>query len=97
MVDVPIHDEKEQQRENVRPRVQFPEGLTKSPPTMPYTHSRQNSDAMASIATDDDDSEDYDWSDEDDLVDEEAKFRGQMGQKAKKSGWGFKRPVDSPT
>jgi hypothetical protein len=88
MADVSIHEEK---RENPAPRVQFPEGLSKSP-SHPY--SRQDSDATTSLATDDDDSEDYDWSDEEDLVDEEAKFRGQMSLKAKKSGWGFKRSAN---
>jgi len=98
MVDVPIHEEKEQQRGGAGPRVQFPDGPTKSSPPMsyPYPYSRQDSDATTSIATDDDDSNHYDWSDEEDLVDEEAKFLGQMGQKTKKNGWGFKRLVDIP-
>ncbi|KIM45923.1 hypothetical protein M413DRAFT_23733 [Hebeloma cylindrosporum] len=72
---------------NAKPRIHFSEGLENSPP---YPYSRQ--DSSWSIATDEDDSEPYDWSDEADLVDEEAKFRGQMGgQKTKKTGWGFKR------
>lgn len=85
VVDVP-HNEK-----HAKPRIHFPlEGVENTPP---YPYSRQDSDATGSlsIATDEDDSENYDWSDEEDLVDEEAKFRGQMGQKTKKSGWGFKR------
>ena len=84
VVDVPLHEK------NVNPRIHFPEGLENSPP---YPYSRQDSDATGSlsIVTDDDDPDHYDWSDEEDLVDEEAKFRGQMGPKAKKSGWGFKR------
>jgi len=86
VVDVPHHEKKS--------RIHFPEGVENSPPD-PY--SRQDSDVTGSlsIATDEDDSEHYDWSDEEDLVDEEAKFRGQMGQKTKKSGWGFKRSADS--
>jgi hypothetical protein len=50
------------------------------------------SSRASSIATDDeDDDEDYDWSGEEDLVDEEAKFEQQMGIKQKRTGWGFKR------
>lgn len=55
----------------------------------PNTHSRP-----ASIATTDtdlgDDEENYDWSGEEDLVDQEAKFEARIGNK-KKRGWGFKR------
>jgi hypothetical protein len=84
VVDVPLHEK--------RPRIHFPQDLENSPP-LPY--SRQDSDVTGSlsIATDDDDSENYDWSDEEDLVDEQAKFLSQMGQKVKKPGWGFKRSV----
>ncbi|KDQ12033.1 hypothetical protein BOTBODRAFT_34893 [Botryobasidium botryosum FD-172 SS1] len=36
----------------------------------------------------------YDWSDEDDLVDEEAKFQNKIGAvKQKRKGWGFKRII----
>ena len=47
-----------------------------------------------SIADTDDDDDDYDWSGEEDLVDEEAKFEQTMGT-AKKNSWGFKRCVAS--
>lgn len=40
----------------------------------------------------DDEEEMYDWSDEDDLVDEEAKFKTKIGStKKERKGWGFKR------
>ncbi|KAH8106287.1 Mechanosensitive ion channel-domain-containing protein [Cristinia sonorae] len=50
--------------------------------------SRSPSIAGTDEETDD---EDYDWSGEDDLLDEEAKFEHAMGIKKKKSGWGLKR------
>ncbi|KAF9057504.1 hypothetical protein BJ165DRAFT_1397760 [Panaeolus papilionaceus] len=65
-------------------------------PYGPYPHVRQDSDGLssrASVFAEDDDSEDYDWSDEEDLVDEEAKFTKKMGVKAKREGWGLKRIV----
>ncbi|CAL1701610.1 unnamed protein product [Somion occarium] len=46
--------------------------------------------SIAGTETDDDD-EDYDWSGEDDLVDEEARFEQQMGVKKNASTWRFKR------
>jgi hypothetical protein len=65
----------------------------------PSYHGRNDSTDMfqsraSSVAgTDDeyDDDEDYDWSGEEDLVDEEAKFEERMGVKPKKKGWGPKR------
>jgi hypothetical protein len=41
--------------------------------------------------TDDDDSGEYDWSGEEDLVGEEAKFEKKMGIKSKPQGWSFVR------
>ena len=54
---------------------------------------RVDSDAPSAAGTDEEYEEDsdYDWSGEEDLVDEEAKFEEQMGKKAKRKGWGFKR------
>ncbi|PSR73470.1 hypothetical protein PHLCEN_2v10762 [Hermanssonia centrifuga] len=45
-----------------------------------------------SIADTDDERDDYDWSGEEDLVDEEAKFEQNMGV-AKKESWGFRKYV----
>lgn len=78
---------------------------TKPKPTVHYNdgerpgyHSRDNSTDLlnsrpASIAGTDyeEDSDDYDWSGEEDLVDEEAKFGERMGVKNKPAGWGIKR------
>ncbi|KAF8165120.1 Mechanosensitive ion channel-domain-containing protein [Crassisporium funariophilum] len=98
MVSVPLHDAEDRQRA----KVQFPDALlnkanANAPPMMPYAYNRQDSDAFSSrassIAGDEDDSDIYDWSDEEDLVDEEAKFQNKMGIKEKRQGWGFKRIV----
>lgn len=68
----------------------------------PYGHFRNDSSDMmgghsrtASVAgTDDsDDESDYDWSGEEDLVDEEQKFEERMGVAKKKKGWGPKRII----
>ncbi|KAG8992340.1 hypothetical protein FRB94_011709 [Tulasnella sp. JGI-2019a] len=53
------------------------------------THSRASS--VVSSDVDDDDDEIYDWSDEEDLVDEEAKFEKKMGLDKPKKGWGLWR------
>ncbi|KAF9452011.1 hypothetical protein P691DRAFT_661968 [Macrolepiota fuliginosa MF-IS2] len=49
--------------------------------------------ASSFAGPEDDDSEDYDWSGEEDLVDEELKFEKQMGVRPKSEGWGPKRIV----
>ncbi|KAJ7499303.1 Mechanosensitive ion channel-domain-containing protein [Mycena latifolia] len=56
-------------------------------------HSVPHSAASSVAGTDDEEHADYDWSDEDDLVDQEAKFEERMGSTKKRSGWGFKRIV----
>ncbi|KAG6881263.1 hypothetical protein C0995_002474, partial [Termitomyces sp. Mi166 len=46
------------------------------------------------MTTDDEESEDYDWSGEEDLIEEEAKFEGRMGgSKPKARGWGIRRII----
>lgn len=52
-------------------------------------HSRASS--IAGTEDDYEEDSDYDWSGEEDLADEEAKFEKQMGQKKKRTGWGPKR------
>lgn len=59
--------------------------------SFPFQHSRQSSYAETDDGEDED--EDYDWSGEEDLVDEEAKFESQMGIKQKSTSWGPKRSV----
>ncbi|KAF9569455.1 hypothetical protein CPC08DRAFT_623518 [Agrocybe pediades] len=103
MVDVPIRDEKHHERgrspHHPRQGVHFPSDPEEviRPPAVPYPYIRQDSDAFSSRASsigatdDEDDSSDYDWSGEEDLVDEEAKFGKKMGVKTKRSGFGPKR------
>ncbi|PPQ68772.1 hypothetical protein CVT24_007714 [Panaeolus cyanescens] len=97
----PILDRSESQTtdddhaKNKTVKVQLPE-IPKPAGGLPYPHLRQDSDAFssrASILTEDEDSEEYDWSDEEDLVDEEARFTRKMGVKAKREGWGFKKII----
>ena len=80
--------------------VHYPDGVHIGP--APSYHARSDSPDMVasrppSIAgTDDEDEiENYDWSGEEDLVDEEAKFEKHMGIKPKSKGWGPKRYVPS--
>ena len=83
-------------------RVQFPQDLEPSSTGVQNTEGaeeklrfalRQDSELTShSIGTDDgEDSSEYDWSAEEDLVDEAAKFESQMGKKGKSQGWTFKR------
>lgn len=52
--------------------------------------------SIAGTVTDDEeDREDYDWSGEDDLVDQEAKFEERMGTHQKDKHWGPRRYVHS--
>lgn len=82
-----------------RPTVQFPPDVKRAPsvhiPSAGMRHDTMTSSRASSLAgTDDEDNdEDYDWSGEEDLVDEEAKFEQKMGIKQKPKGWGFKRYV----
>ena len=82
-------------------RVQFPEGSKPSSTGVQNTEGeenlrfalRQDSELNShSLGTDDgEDSSEYDWSAEEDLVDEAAKFESQMGKKGKRKAWSFKR------
>ncbi|TRM68478.1 Mechanosensitive ion channel-domain-containing protein [Schizophyllum amplum] len=57
----------------------------------PEYHDKHFDAETASIATTDDEDELYDWSDDDDLEEEEHKYEEQMGIHRKRTGWGFKR------
>ncbi|EIN10820.1 hypothetical protein PUNSTDRAFT_65245 [Punctularia strigosozonata HHB-11173 SS5] len=95
-------DSGEDKQENIRLQVHYPddlgEGLAPSyKAALPIERSDSGglvtiSSRASSIAgTDGDESEDYDWSGEEDLVNEEAKFEQKMGLKPKPEGWGPKR------
>ncbi|KAK7054887.1 hypothetical protein VNI00_003350 [Paramarasmius palmivorus] len=56
----------------------FARGKTKGPPSTTGTDEEENES-------------DFDWSGEEDLGDEEAKFEQRMGVAQKRKGWGFKR------
>ncbi|KXN86319.1 Mechanosensitive ion channel protein 5 [Leucoagaricus sp. SymC.cos] len=85
-----VEDEKQ------KPSVHYSENIK----PFQYVGMRQDSsgDYMSSRASsiagpEDEDSEDYDWSGEEDLVDEEVKFEKQMGVKTKTRGWGPRRII----
>ncbi|KII95947.1 hypothetical protein PLICRDRAFT_34903 [Plicaturopsis crispa FD-325 SS-3] len=72
-----------------KPTVHYQDGLRiEPPPPMARFESYASASKTSSLAgTDDEDAEDYDWSGEDDLVDEEAKFEQKIGTaKAKPRG-----------
>lgn len=71
-------------------KVQFPDSISKAAP-----YARQDTDMMSTrsgassvYGGDEDDSEDYDWSDEEDLVDEQAKFNKKLSSKKENRPWG---------
>ncbi|KAG5635453.1 hypothetical protein H0H81_011192 [Sphagnurus paluster] len=80
-----------------RPTVHYIDQLNPdAAPAPAYTRSDSAdiTSRPSSIATDDEDSEDYDWSGEEDLADEEANFEERMGlRKTERKGWGFKRII----
>ncbi|KAK7061385.1 EF-hand domain-containing protein, partial [Favolaschia claudopus] len=91
--DSPVEKEKEKGR-----AVHYPEAIVLPPPPIPAHAAERDRDrhsihsvASSAANTDDEDDEDYDWSDEEDLVDQEAKFEERMGTAPKKKGWSFKR------
>ncbi|RDB20512.1 Mechanosensitive ion channel protein 9 [Hypsizygus marmoreus] len=83
-----------------RPTVHYPDTVNRGVGPAPGYYRTDSTDFMSSrpssiAPTEDEDSDDYDWSGEEDLVDEEAKFEERMrgGGKTKRKGWGFKRIV----
>lgn len=74
--------------ESMSPRVQFSDEIPRPPP-FPHTDSDACPSSIA--ATDDEEDSDYDWSDEEDLVDEEAKFEQKMGKTDKRQRHCFTR------
>ncbi|KAF5370064.1 hypothetical protein D9758_001387 [Tetrapyrgos nigripes] len=72
-----------------KPKVHYPEHVQQPEPTY-----RTHLDNVSLAGTDDDeDDSDYNWSDEEDLVDQEAKFEEKFGVKRKSQGWGLKRII----
>lgn len=90
-------DEDVQAAQPKGPTVHYPtdvplrEGLAyQNMPPMARLESRASSIASGD-ERDEDEAEDYDWSAEEDLEDQEAQFEKQMGVKSKPQGWGPKR------
>ena len=73
-----------------------PSPLHSPKPVPPFARTDSGFDSLdprsssPSIADSDEDNDDYDWSGEEDLVDEEAKFEQNMGVLPKER-WGFRK------
>lgn len=87
-----------------RPIVHYPDNIDDEKPRRPGYHTSASADAFSprplSSAGTDDDSDEYDWSGEDDLVDEEAKYEKKMGvSDVRHNHWGIRRsvPIDFHT
>jgi len=94
--DDPDHRQKHSHGKAARPTVHYPDDLDRGPGPTPthrwyYSSDGLNSRPSSIVGTDDEDSEDYDWSGEEDLADEEAKFEERMGVRNEPTGWSFKR------
>ena len=82
-----------------RPLVHYPDNIDNEKPRRPGYHRSVSADAASSrplsSAGTDDGSDEYDWSGEDDLVDEEAKYEKKMGvsDHALHHRWGIRRSV----
>lgn len=89
--------EKEHSDEDAHPKpktARFQEDV-RSPTTshhLTFARTETMETDVSSIADTDDDDDYYDWSGDDDLVDEEAKFEQTMGV-AKAHRWGFRKYV----
>ena len=83
------------QKQFARPTVHYPEDLVHTPPAQ-YSNTPPKLDSRApSFAgtDDDDDDEEFDWSGDEDLADEEAKFSEKMGVNLRVRRWTFWRFV----
>ncbi|KAF9036045.1 hypothetical protein BDZ89DRAFT_1061875 [Hymenopellis radicata] len=79
--------------ERQKPSVHYPEQV--KTPTFVGHYDEPTSSRPASLAGTDDEygDDNYDWSGEEDLGEEEAKFEQQMGVKQKEKRWTFKRVI----
>ena len=72
-------------------KVQFTDEALKTPPLLQGDSDPFISHPSSVAGTDEEDYDDYDWSDEEDLVDEEAKFEQKMGKTDRLERHWFKR------
>lgn len=89
----PPREEAPTEDEKPKPSVHYQENI--KPFQLSKMRMDSSGDYMSSRASSftepEDDLEEYDWSGEEDLVDEEAKFEKQMGVRSKPQGWGIRR------
>ncbi|KAJ7579082.1 Mechanosensitive ion channel-domain-containing protein [Mycena floridula] len=77
--------------EKPKPSIHYDQAVNAAPTNYHPTGFDTPSRPASLAGTDDELEDDFDWSGEEDLVDEEAKFEQRMGIKQKRKGWGFKR------
>lgn len=100
-VDLSRSEKQNDSRDNdvrSRPLVHYSDEVTEDKPRRPAHQRTQSSDLLSSrapsVATTDDESDDYDWSAEDDLVDEEARYEKKMGLTDQThQRWGVRRVI----
>lgn len=71
-----------------KPSVHYPDDVN-SPPAPSYFNSHKPDSHLSSDEEEEED--EFDWSGDEDLHDEEAKFEKKMGVKIKRRGWGIVR------
>lgn len=87
--DSPVDEKRPDHGSKGKHAVHYPEELPQPLSAPRFEPEFRPASRASSIATDeDDDDEDYDWSGEEDLVDEEAKFEHAMGVKKKERKFG---------
>ena len=83
----------EPQKQSVKPSVHYPEEL--AAPSAQYFNTPPKLDSrtpsFAGTDDEDDDRDEFDWSGDEDLADEEAKFSERMGVKLKTKRWSILR------
>jgi hypothetical protein len=72
-----------------KPSVHYPEDIN-SPPTPSYFNGLHKPESRPS-SDEEGEEDEFDWSGDEDLQDEEAKFEKKMGVKIKSPGWGIVR------
>ncbi|EGO01583.1 hypothetical protein SERLA73DRAFT_85328 [Serpula lacrymans var. lacrymans S7.3] len=79
---------------NQKPTVHYPDDINDEPAPSYFNSPPKLESRTSSVAGTDDeeeDGDDFDWSGEEDLVEQEANFEKQMGVKLKPRGWGIAR------
>jgi hypothetical protein len=96
-------DDDDVQAAQPKPTVHYPEHVHQTPaPGYPHHmppkfESRASSVIGTDDEHDDEDGENYDWSGEEDLEEQQVEYEKQVGIKHKPQGWGIKRYALNPS